>query len=126
MLECLIVGDSIAQGVGQQLPQCQLNAAQGIPSAQIVGRVHDAKMVVISAGSNDGDMDRLWMALTTMRLQCFHEVIWLAPVDQKRGDIVRKVAAQFRDRVISFSPGPDGVHPFSYPVLARAVMGEIK
>src|SRR3954453_11456513 len=53
MLDCLIIGDSIALWTGVQLPECRLHAVEGVPSATVVGYVAAAATLVVSAGSND-------------------------------------------------------------------------
>jgi lysophospholipase L1-like esterase len=60
MLECLILGDSLAVGVGQARTECVTRAKSGINSYDYVNRylLHtkgdaQAKSVIISLGSND-------------------------------------------------------------------------
>jgi lysophospholipase L1-like esterase len=60
MLECLILGDSLAVGVGQVRTECVTHAKSGINSYDYVNRylLHtkgdtQAKHVIISLGSND-------------------------------------------------------------------------
>ena len=58
MLECLIVGDSIAVGTATARPECVAYAKGGINSYQWLNKNIDktpliAKTVIISLGSND-------------------------------------------------------------------------
>jgi len=57
MLECLILGDSIAVGVAQFRPECVAYAKGGINSRQWVNsyitKNRSANTVIISLGSND-------------------------------------------------------------------------
>ena len=120
---CAIAGDSIAFGLGQQMKQCQTNAKVGIPSSQIIDRVPTGHfgMVIISAGSNDPDNPRLADNLTTMRRRVGGGVTWIAPMNPRARSVVNSVAQTNGDRVVSFTPGPDGIHPHSYADLARSV-----
>ena len=57
MLECLIVGDSIAVGVSQVRPECASIAKSGINSRDWVthnlGKLEPAKTLIISLGANE-------------------------------------------------------------------------
>ena len=54
-MTCAIVGDSIAVDQFAYFPACIHDAKIGMPSANIIGRVHSADVLVVSAGSNDPD-----------------------------------------------------------------------
>jgi lysophospholipase L1-like esterase len=118
LLPCLVIGDSIAIGVGQALPECRTEARVGITSKQFLHQLSSppqAEAVVISLGVNDGDA-----AYTVPSLQSLREklrsraVFWLLPANHERARAaIRNVAAQFSDRLIDCTPetGPDGLHP---------------
>ena len=119
MLFCLVMGDSIAVGVGQTLPECRTEARVGVTSRQFVHQLASpphAQNIVISLGVNDGDA-----AYTIPSLQRLREtvrsraVFWLLPGAryERTRAAIRSVAAQFGDRLIDCSPqtGPDGLHP---------------
>ena len=58
MLECLVLGDSIASGVGQARPECETVARVGITSGTYInellpGAPRAARTAVISLGVND-------------------------------------------------------------------------
>jgi hypothetical protein len=58
---CLSLGDSLAVGVGQQLPDCRVEAEVGITSTRYVVEhrsPHYADRVVISLGVNDAGKPR--------------------------------------------------------------------
>ena len=63
MVPCLIMGDSIAVGVGQARPECSTIAEVGINSARYLQTLHGARhaqTVIISLGVNDSvDMETL-------------------------------------------------------------------
>ncbi len=118
MIPCLVIGDSIALGVGQTLPECRTEARVGITSRQFVHQFlspREADKVVISLGVNDGVS-----AYTIPNLQRVREsvrgrtVYRLLPANHDYArTAIRTVAAKFGDRVIDCAPqaGPDGLHP---------------
>ena len=123
MLECLILGDSLAVGVGQIRKECVTYAKSGINSYDYVNRhvLHtkgntQAKHVIISLGSNDTRNINTFEELDTLRqLVKADRVYWILPAikDLKR-DNVRKVSEKYNDIVIdsrSHELSPDGVHP---------------
>jgi hypothetical protein len=58
LLDCIVLGDSIAVGVGQARPDCQTIAVSGITSehyVQMFGGAPQARTAIISLGVNDGD-----------------------------------------------------------------------
>ena len=121
-MTCAIVGDSIAVGVAEYSHGCSIvDAKIGISSSAIIRRVHDADVVVISAGSNDPNNPRLVDNLKVIRAKCTHKVIWISPVNRVAAAAVRTVAALHGDTVITFIPGRDHVHPRSYIDLVNRI-----
>ena len=59
-----VVGDSIAANVGPYMGECLIDATGGIPSVDIIDRVHPADVLFISAASNASTIgstrDRRW------------------------------------------------------------------
>jgi len=121
MAACLIAGDSIAVGVAPYLPKCTVNAKIGIPSAAIIGRTEAANVLVVSAGSNDPHNPRLVDNLKHIRERATGRVIWIQPIDNVAAAAVRQIASLHGDNVVTFSPGPDHVHPLSDKTLAESV-----
>lgn len=122
MIDCAVVGDSIALGVGTEMHRCVVNATVGLPSAEIIGRVQHANIVVISAGSNDARSPELENNLRAIRARAANaKVIWISPMDPRAAAAVSRVARLHGDRVIHFTPRPDNIHPRSYPTLADRV-----
>lgn len=129
MLECLILGDSIAVGTAQARPECVSLSKGGINSHQWVnknvGNNISAKTVIISLGSNDHKYVKTESELRTIR-QLTHadRVYWILPaIKPDVQEIVRKVAAENNDVVLPITRlQKDGVHPSSagYQELARA------
>lgn len=130
MIPCLVIGDSIAVGVGRALPECRTIARVGIGSGQFVHQLlspQDADTVVISLGVNDGPSPHTVPNLIRLR-EAVHgvRVYWLLPPhhDYAR-EAIRTVALAFGDRMIDCAPvaGPDGLHPTSAGY--RAIAGQI-
>jgi hypothetical protein len=122
MIDCAVVGDSIALGVGTEMHRCVVNAHVGLPSADIIGRVEHANIVVISAGSNDARSPDLENNLRAIRARAANaKVIWISPMDPRAAAAVQRVARLHGDRVVHFTPRPDHIHPKSYPTLADRV-----
>lgn len=120
---CLSLGDSLAVGVGQKLPECRVEAEVGITSARFVTERLSAKRfsaervdrVVISLGVNDGEAAHTLENLARVRSSVTaRSVVWLLPFghDPARRAI-QAVAARFGDRTIDTSPyvGGDRLHP---------------
>lgn len=123
MLECLILGDSLAVGVGQIRTECITYAKSGINSYDYVNRhvLHtngntQAKHVIISLGSNDTKNIKTFDELDTLRqLVKADRVYWILPaIKEDKRQAVWAVANKYHDSVIesrNHSLSPDGVHP---------------
>ncbi len=85
MLECLIIGDSIAVGTAKYRPECVAYAKGGINSHQWVNQnisklPLQAKTVIISLGSNDHKHVKTVSELRTIReLTKADRVFWILP-----------------------------------------------
>ncbi len=124
MIDCLVLGDSLAVGVGQIRKECITYAVSGINSYDYVNRhvmytntYHkEAKTVIISLGSNDYKSIKTYAELDTLRqLVKADRVYWILPAikDNKR-EAVQKVAERYKDVVIDSRKheiSSDGVHP---------------
>jgi lysophospholipase L1-like esterase len=118
MIDCAILGDSIAVGVHYQRPECYYRAVSGISSSSFIRRFPDrvsANKVLISLGSNDGNANDTRAALETLRgLITDGEVTWLLSANNPAAyDIARAIAVRYRDRVLEVGSvvGRDRVHP---------------
>jgi hypothetical protein len=132
LLDCLVLGDSIAVGVGQARPDCGVVAESGISSERYVQSLlapRQARTVVISLGVNDSDSiataDNLRRLRNAVRA---HTVYWLLVGSNRRTrDAARMVAVTYGDRLIDVAPlaGPDHIHPdrAGYAVLAARTGG---
>lgn len=127
MLECIIVGDSIAVGTHQFRPECVAYAKGGINSWQWVNKNIGnmplvAETVIISLGSNDHKYVKTVTELRTIReMTKAKRVFWILPsgVHPKNtvsiSDIqamVRLVAEENGDVVLPVTRlQADGIHP---------------
>lgn len=134
MLECLIVGDSIAVGVSQVKKECVAYVKSGVNSQvwnkQYLSKLEPSKILVISLGANDYKGIKTEENIRRLRLATeAGKVFWLLPSNRlkpKQVEAVKKVAEEFGDIVI---PRPetdisaDGVHPTykGYQRLAKQI-----
>jgi lysophospholipase L1-like esterase len=124
MIECLIMGDSLAVGVGQIRKECITYAKSGINSYDYVNRhvlytkdYHkEARTVIISLGSNDTKNINTAEELDALRqLVKADRVYWILPnIKETKRRAVYDVAKQYNDFIIDargFDRSPDTVHP---------------
>jgi lysophospholipase L1-like esterase len=123
MLECLILGDSLAVGVGQVRKECVTHAVSGINSYNYVNRhvLHtkgdtEAKTIIISLGSNDLQNVNTYEELDTLRqLVKGDRIYWILPnIKETKRRAVWDVARKYNDWVIDargYDRSPDTVHP---------------
>lgn len=117
---CLILGDSIAVGLSWVIKGCTVVAKVGMSSAWILAHAYSGNFdtVYISSGSNDPYNPALESNLIQTRQRYKNSrIIWIAPVNQNAHKKIY-LAAQPNDVIVSFTPGPDHVHPRSYQELA--------
>lgn len=117
MIDCLILGDSIAVGVAQHRPECQVEARVGVSAAAFHAVQTSAGTVIISLGSNDGADPTNALLKLRERIDA-KSVVWIVPVIRWTAH-VRRVADLYGDTTITVMAGPDGVHPASYRALAQ-------
>jgi lysophospholipase L1-like esterase len=125
VLDCLIVGDSIAVGTKQFMPQCQLQGKGGINTWQF-NRMYKgsfyADTVIISLGSNDHKGVKTYDELFEMRQRVgAKNVFWVLPAGnlpaggvpiEKIQGIVKEIANSYGDTVLPITRlQPDGIHP---------------
>jgi lysophospholipase L1-like esterase len=122
MLDCLVVGDSIAVGLAQAAPYCAVAAQSGITSARWVERfassLPPASTVVISLGTNDPIQTpptngALWRVRASVSAG---NVVWILPSAELRPNAhsqVNAVASKYGDYVVPVRPdylSPDRIH----------------
>jgi len=119
MLDCLIVGDSIAVGTHQFRPECAAYARGGWNSWQwnkdYLSSDLSAKTVIISLGSNDHKGVRTKAELQRLREKVGTgvRVFWILPaIKPEIQDIVRAMAREYGDTIVPITRlQSDGVHP---------------
>lgn len=128
MLECLIIGDSIAVGTAQHRPECAVIARVGINSKSWVNKniakELSAETVVISLGSNDSaNMATLKELFSIRQVVKAKQVVWIVPaIKPNKQEAVEIVADKFEDKIVRITElSKDGVHPTAngYKVLAN-------
>ena len=128
MLECLILGDSIAQGISTVRKECVAYVKSGINSRNWNSRyiVNDlsADTVIISLGTNDPETMNTFKELLSLRqLVSGKKVIWIMPpIKPPVQDVVRIIARNYKDTILEIPElSKDKVHPTSsgYKQLAE-------
>ena len=126
MLECLILGDSIAVGISQHRSGC-VHLARGGINTSVYNRDYGPSMlianmdyhtVIISLGTNDSTgMDTEGNIRRLRGTVQGKQVFWVLPSAERRPSqrqAVMKIAAEFRDAIISVDLpqlGADRIHP---------------
>jgi lysophospholipase L1-like esterase len=119
MIDCLILGDSIAVGVSKNRPECDVIAKSGITSPNFV-KAHitknlSADTVLVSLGSNDAGVNTL-QALTKLRKTIrAKSVYWILPAQFTDARYtVEKIALKNGDTIVRIPDvSADGIHPTS-------------
>jgi lysophospholipase L1-like esterase len=118
MIECLILGDSIAKGVSDIRKECVAYVKSGINSSDwndvYVKKIKPAKTTIISLGSND--YKNLNTEIELVALRSFvnsDQVFWIVPaIKPEKQEIVKKIARHYGDTFIIIPElSPDKVHP---------------
>lgn len=134
MIDCMIVGDSIAVGTHHIMPQCSEYATGGLNSWQwnkkYKGADLSAKSVIISLGTNDHKYIKTRNELESMRARVHADrVYWIMPPCNEKfcktsvNEIVKQIAEANGDFIIATKRvQTDGIHPSwaGYKELAEA------
>lgn len=133
MLECLILGDSIAVGTAQARPECVSLSKGGINSRdwnkKNAGNSIAARTVIISLGSNDTKNIRTMWELQQLRDRVQADrVFWIIPaIKPDIQHMVKIVANSYGDTVLPItSLQKDGVHPDGKGYRALANSTKVK
>lgn len=128
MIDCLIVGDSIAVGVAVYRPDCVSHSRGAWDSGRwnrdylAVATSRAYRTVIVSLGANDlhvdtdGNLRRLRAALQADR------VFWILPHRPSARAAIERIAAEHGDTVLSRQDvSSDGIHPTTagYRLLAE-------
>jgi len=114
MLECLVLGDSIAQGISTYLPECQKQTKVGISSPAFNKWYikKSSNKYIVSLGSNDFGVNT-YNELLKLRKTLDNKVVWIVPNKNQR-EAVFKICNKFKDTYIDISKttmSKDKVHP---------------
>lgn len=118
MLDCLILGDSIAVGTHIARPECAYYAEVGINSKQF-NRKYEGEfysgIVIISLGSNDykGINTKQELLNLRNRIVAKNKVYWIMPaINPEIQEIVEDIADANNDWIIKIPElSKDGIHP---------------
>lgn len=132
MIECLIIGDSIAVGTAMHKPECVTIAKVGITSHGWNDRFNvreiEAGVVVISLGSNDINPERTAIELSNLRrdIRLAKRVYWIVPAVDKPEivEIVKNIARVYGDDLLTIpNVSRDKIHPTKkgYKKLAESI-----
>jgi lysophospholipase L1-like esterase len=120
MLECVVMGDSIAVGVSQYRQECITLSENGINSANWLKKygahMHPATVYVISLGANDYTIDTL-PNIEKIRSKVHAGIVfWLLPRKDrvpKAYAAVKEIAKKYGDQILERPKdiSPDGIHP---------------
>jgi lysophospholipase L1-like esterase len=126
MLDCLILGDSIAVGTQQFRQECVLVGKGGINTWQFnknyAQKIEPANTVIISLGSNDHSGVNSFKELLAMRRQVEGKtVFWILPAGNLKAsgidiesiqDMVKIIARNYKDTVLTIPDlSKDKIHP---------------
>ena len=118
MLDCLILGDSIAQGISTVRKECVAYVQSGINSRnwnnRFIVKELSANTVIISLGTNDPETVNTFKELLTLRdLVAGKKVFWIMPpIKPAVQDIVRIIAHNYKDTILEITElSKDKVHP---------------
>ena len=125
MIDCLILGDSIAVGTAQARPECVAYAKTSLNTSQFNKKYpqnFNGKVVVISLGSNDHKYIKTEKELFKLRERVQAETVyWILPAgNAKTSEIpvvriqehVESIAEMYGDWIIRIpSLSKDGIHP---------------
>ncbi|MEW4339605.1 hypothetical protein [Chromobacterium vaccinii] len=113
---CLVLGDSIAVGIKQGLPECVSQAKVGLSTRQIIKVAPNQKyqIAIISTGSNDGEnVSLLDLRILRSNVQATR-IVWVIPSHKLRASsFVKFIAREFGDYTIEINPvlSKDNIHP---------------
>jgi lysophospholipase L1-like esterase len=134
MLECLIIGDSIAVGTSMARPECISYSKGGWNSWQwnkdylSKASAQPAKTVIISLGANDHKGVKTEKELRKMREAVKGDrVFWISPGKERKPipqDAIERIAKEYGDIVLSRPENhmsKDGIHPTGkgYKIIAN-------
>lgn len=118
MIDCLILGDSIAKGISDIRTECVAYVQSGINSRdwndRFVKKIRPAKSTIISLGSNDFKNLNTEIELVSLRSYVnSNHVYWIVPaIKPEKQNLVKKIARLYGDTFVQIPElSADNVHP---------------
>jgi len=118
MLDCIVLGDSIAVGIHQFKQECQLIGKNGINSYQFnktYNKSFNSNLVIISLGSNDfiGVKTKFELENLRSKISSSSKVYWILPaIKPDIQNIINEIAQQNGDFILNINRlQKDGIHP---------------
>jgi lysophospholipase L1-like esterase len=118
MLDCLILGDSIAKGISDVRQECVAYVKSGINShdwnKKYIKNIEPSQTTIISLGSNDISNLDSEIELFALRLQIkTGRVFWIIPaIKPHKQELIRDLARSFGDTIVNIPElSKDKVHP---------------
>ncbi len=124
MLECMIIGDSIAVGTAMARPECVSYSRGGWNSWQWnkdyleITKTKPTKTLIISLGANDHKGVKTEEELRKMRAAVkADKVFWISPGKERKPipqDAIERIAKEYGDTVLARPTNhmsADGIHP---------------
>ncbi len=124
MLECMIIGDSIAVGTAMARPECVSYSRGGWNSWQWnkdyleITKTKPTKTLIISLGANDHKGVKTEEELRKMRAAVkADKVFWIRPGKERKPipqDAIERIAKEYGDTVLARPTNhmsADGIHP---------------
>ena len=130
MLDCLIIGDSIAVGTADVKMECESYSVGGINSHDWNKRFNNKSLiseaVIISLGSNDLKRLNTEQELANLRKRVgAKRVYWILPANKpNKREVVKRIAPHYGDIVLPIAHvSKDHVHPtpLGYRELAKEI-----
>lgn len=140
MIDCIVLGDSIAVGTHTQRTECVAYAKSGINSSQwnkqFANKNLTAGTVIISLGTNDHKGVKTEKELLDIRSKVnASKVFWILPHGNLKASLVpleilqntvKEIAAKYNDTVLPITRvQADGIHPSTagYKEIANKTKG---
>ncbi len=133
MLECMIIGDSIAVGTAMARPECVSYSRGGWNSWQWnkdyleITKTKPTKTLIISLGANDHKGVKTEEELRKMRAAVkADKVFWISPGKERKPipqDAIERIAKEYGDTVLARPTNhmsADGIHPTGKGYKERA------
>jgi len=118
MIECMVLGDSIAVGYQQHRTECVVYAKVGLNSWEWNKTYKPdgmmAETVIISLGVNDHEYVRTERELRTLRDKVYAKrVYWIMPSTNSVAQaLVKRIASEKKDMIITTNKlASDNIHP---------------